>query len=89
MENYREALMLLIIGMGTVFIILTLIIILGKLIIRFVNKFLPEEIKSSTQIGQAIIKPQQAIDNLKLAAIVSAVEITTKGKGHITKIEKQ
>jgi oxaloacetate decarboxylase gamma subunit len=46
MENLtpmQQALMLMIVGMGTVFVILILIINLSKVMIALINRFAPEE----------------------------------------------
>lgn len=85
MSDFGLALQLMGIGMITVFIILSMVVLIGNLIIRFVNKYLPEEIskKVETVAGKA-----SEFNRKKVAAIVSAVKIVTEGKGHVTKIEK-
>jgi oxaloacetate decarboxylase (Na+ extruding) subunit gamma len=85
MNDMGIAFELLIVGMVTVFIMLALVVILGNLIIRFVNHFLPEVTKVSKQITEAAISE---INPKKMAAIVSAVNTVTKGTGRVTKIEK-
>ncbi len=85
MNDMGIALELLGVGMVTVFIILALVVILGNLIIRFVNRFIPELQKvSSPMTGTA----KTAIHPKKMAAIVSAVNMITKGTGRINRIEK-
>jgi oxaloacetate decarboxylase gamma subunit len=79
-----EALKLMITGMSTVFFILIMVVVLGNLIIRLTNKFAPVPL-TVTELAS----PKNAgIEPAKLAAIISAVEITTKGKGKVTSIEK-
>ena len=75
---------LLAIGMLTVFVILILVVVTGNLIVWFVNHFLPEKVKEKVAItiNSATINPQ------KMAAIVSAVQVVTKGKGKVVKVEK-
>ena len=85
MSNIGLALQLMGIGMITVFIILALVVFLGNLIIRFVNKYLPEEI--SKKIQQATDQAE-GLNRKKVAAIVSAVNLVTQGKGRVEKIEK-
>ncbi len=68
------ALMLLAIGMITVFVVLLLVVLTGNLLIRLVNK-LTSQVKSD-------------VDNQTLAVITAAVEQFTGGQGRITKIEK-
>ncbi|HKJ43135.1 MAG TPA: OadG family protein [Sunxiuqinia sp.] len=86
MSDFGLALQLMGIGMITVFIILALVVFIGNVIIRFVNKYLPEEVSRKVQLATA---PTGEINRKKVAAIVSAVKIVTEGKGHVTKIEKQ
>lgn len=82
----KEALLLLGVGMTTVFVALLVVVLVGNLIIRFVNRFIPEEVKEKA--GQKVRNLSQAIDPKKMAAIVSAVDIATKGKGKVVKVEK-
>lgn len=81
-ENLNTALSLMGTGMLTVFVVLTLVIIVGKGLIWFVNNFV-SEVK-----GQASSNGAHTIDPKKLAAITSAVEIVTQGNGRITHIKK-
>lgn len=68
------ALTLLAIGMITVFVVLSLVVLTGNMMIRFVN----------------LIEPKvKAIPEQTVAVITAAVEEFTQGKGHITKIEKE
>ncbi len=80
--DYQLAFTLLLVGMLTVAFILLLVVVFGNLLIRFVNKFFPEEVKVSSS------KSANEIDNRKLIAIVTAVDIFSKGRGKVTKIEK-
>ena len=62
----QTALLLMIIGMGTVFVILVLIINLSKLMIMAVNKIAPEEApKKAAEAPAAVIAPniEAAIKN--------------------------
>ena len=85
MEDLGLALELILVGMITVFLILSLVVLIGNLIIGFVNKYLPEKAK------QLVLDTGNSTDEIsrkKLAALVTAVKIVTKGKGRVTKIEK-
>lgn len=84
MENLNTALLLMIVGITTVFAILLIVIYLGKGLIALVNRYAPEEIVSPKSLtnGSAIIP-----GNI-LAAINAAVTVTTQGKGKIVKVEK-
>lgn len=82
----ESPLMLLTIGMITVFTVLILIVLSGNALTYFVNKYIPEEQKVA-------VKPSATsptvIDGNKLAAIAKAVELITGGKGKVTKVEKR
>lgn len=84
-DEFSLALQLLGIGMGTVFLILSFVVLSGNALIRIVNKYLPEQ-------SQPKVQPQSgsaAIPADTMAAIVAAVEMVTEGKGKITSIEKK
>ena len=85
MNEMEIAFELLGVGMVTVFIILALVVVLGDLIIRFVNRFVPELEKvavTKSASGVSEVNPK------KMAAIVSAVTKVTGGSGRVTKVEK-
>ncbi len=84
MSDIELALEMLGVGMITVFIILSLVVIIGNLIIRFVNKYLPEEVSRKIEPAGIV----SSVDSKKVAAIISAVKMITGGKGQVTKIEK-
>lgn len=79
MENLETALLLMVVGMATVFAILLIVIYLGKLLISLVNKYAPEE-----QLPATIFP----IPGNIVAAITAAVNVVTQGKGKVAKIEK-
>jgi len=82
-ENFELAIELLGVGMVTVFIILLLVVLVGNLIIAFVNRFFPESIVAKS-------KPDSiGISASKTAAIVAAVNIVTSGQGRVVNIEKK
>ncbi len=83
-EDFSTALMLLAVGMITVFTILALIALFGNLLILLVNKFIPE-----TKVGAMVSKATSgSLGPRKMAAIVSAVDIATEGKARVTSITK-
>ncbi len=88
--NISTALELLAIGMFTVFTILTFVVLIGNGIIIFVNKAFPED-KRAKKILHKVLHLENAkekFSNKKLAAIVSAVDIFTGGKGKVVEIKK-
>lgn len=85
MENLSTALLLMVIGMATVFVILLIVIYLGKGLIAFVNKYVPEEaapVKKGAAQGPAPIPA-----NI-MAAISAAVSVVTHNQGKVSKVEK-
>lgn len=85
MENLETAFLLMVVGMASVFVILLIVIYLGKLLISLVNKYAPEEVVSVKQTSSQAPVP---IPGNILAAITAAVNVVTQGKGKVTKVEK-
>jgi len=79
-ENIELGLNLMVIGMTTVFAILFLVVVGGRILIQLVNKFYPEVPVPHTSV------PDNS--NSKLAAIIAAVDIITSGKGRIDHIRE-
>lgn len=86
MENIGLGLMLMAVGMITVFVILLIVINLSKLLIAIVNKVAPEEVvaKKNAPVSSA----PAVIDPNTMAAIKGAVNIVTGGKGKVMKVER-
>lgn len=80
------ALILLAVGMITVFLVLIIVIQLGKLLIWAVNKWAPEEAvaKKTAPVAKAVA----GVDATTKAIIDAAVSQITGGKGRATKITK-
>lgn len=74
------ALTLLLIGMITVFVVLSLVVITGNVLIRIVNRFFPV---LSDKTGLSELSPE------KISAITAAIEIITEGRGKVKSIEKK
>ena len=84
MENLNTALLLMVVGMATVFTILLIVIYLGKGLIALVNKYAPEEVAPAKPAAN---NPATIPANI-LAAINAAVTVVTQGKGKVSKVEK-
>lgn len=80
-DKFVEALTLMAIGMATVFVVLLIIILLGTLLIKTVNKFFPEEAKP-------VVKAVQTVDQNVQEAINKAILAISGGKKAAQKIEK-
>ncbi len=76
----------MVVGMVTVFVILMIVIQLGKWLIRTVNRVAPEETAAPRR------KPSPAAsaaaDAATLAVIREAVSRITGGKGSVSKVER-
>ena len=83
MENIQLGLLLMVVGLATVFLILSIVIFLGKSLIAFVNKFIPEELKP------VIVQSENAVPDKVKRIIAAAVSEITKGKGIVSTIEKR
>lgn len=83
MENLDIALMLMVVGMTSVFVILLIVINLSRGLIWVVNKVAPED-EPKKKAASAVHTPDAAT----LDAIKAAVDILTAGKGQVVKVEK-
>ena len=83
MENIGTGLMLMVVGMATVFVILLIVFWLSQFLIKVVNKIAPEEEVKKKQAERGTTKDDGAMQDIK-----SAVNILTAGKGQVIKIEK-
>ena len=76
-----NALLLLGIGMITVFVVLSIVVFSGSLLISLINKYAPDPVKESK-----LIKP--LVSNKEIAVITAVVDHVTKGRGKVESIEK-
>ena len=83
MENIGVGLLLMVVGMCTVFLILLIVIWISQFLISVVNKIAPEEETKKKPVTSGPSTDAGAMD-----AIKAAVEILTAGKGQVIKIEK-
>jgi len=84
-QDFSTALLLLAVGMITVFFILALIVLLGGWLIKLVNKYAPAPSSNKSEGWEQVA----SVDTRKTAAIVAAVEAVTGGQGSITKIQRR
>lgn len=80
-QNIQLGIQLLIVGMLSVFVILGIVVSLGKILILTVNKYSTEPQKK-----QRYQKP--LIDRNHIVALSAAVETVTRGNGVIKSITK-
>jgi len=84
-SSYQTALMLMVIGMFTVFTILFLVVITSKLLIIIINKYFPDT--ATPEISHLLLNRSYQ-NKKKVSAIIAAVEALTAGKGKIKEIKK-
>lgn len=75
--------MLMAIGMTTVFTILALVVLGGKITIIFTNKYAP-----LAEVTVVKTVSPKGIASSKIAAITAVIESATHGEGHIQEIKK-
>lgn len=87
--DLNTALLVLVVGMTTVFVILSLVVLSGKFLIQMVNRFAPDVPVRSIKTSSLPPSPASpAISPPVMAAIIAAVEEVTGGQGKIDRIEK-
>ena len=92
-SSISTAFLVLVVGMLTVFIVLLLVVLSGKMLIKLVNKLSYDKL-DALSTGKVVSMPnglpaqESSFNKQKLAVLISAVEIVTQGKGRISKIEK-
>ncbi len=79
--DIQLGLQLLLVGMLTVFFILGIVILLGKLLINVANRFAPEE-------TQPVRRSRSRIPSKHIAILAAAVQEITNGQGQLSSIKK-
>ncbi len=87
MENIETGLLLMVVGMATVFLILLIIIYISKGLIVAVNKYAPEEATANPKTKNTSTTPQQA-SSATMPGPETAISVLTHGQGKVTRIEK-
>lgn len=85
-EELNLALQLLVVGMVSVFLILGIVVGLGKLLVTTVNKFSPE-IADNKKVSRRP-RSNTGFNPKKLAAITAVVDHITHQQGVVTSIKK-
>ena len=86
MTLLKEGIIIMVIGMGTVFFFLTIMIgamNINEIVLKFIGKFFPEEVKASKAVQAAA-----AVDQNIQEAINKAILAISGGKKQAQKIEK-
>jgi oxaloacetate decarboxylase gamma subunit len=80
MSNFELGLLLMVVGMITVFAILLLVIGFGKWLIALINRYAPEEAPANKALRKAATAVGSSALQAETVAIVSAVSVLTGGK---------
>ena len=83
-ETLNLALQLLLVGMTSVFFILSVVAGLGRLLIYLVNKYSPTQVTSSKTISTS----SDSVPDEHVAIISAIVELVSDNKGKVVHIEK-
>ncbi len=83
-SDIGDALVLLGVGMITVFLILALVVISGSILVRIVNKYAPEPVKKLKRASRSASGTAPEV----IAAIAAVVETVTGGHGKVESIKK-
>ena len=86
-QELTSALLLMLIGMITVFSILLLVVFTGKLLIYLVNRFGEEKLKLKPA-SYHLPFAKETINKKEIAVIMAAIEVATNGKGKVRSIKK-
>lgn len=83
----EQALELLVVGMLTVGIVLGLVVIMGKLLIKIMNKLGTSSSTPPPPAPSSRLKAINTIDPAVIAVLTATVEAATQGKGSIKRID--
>lgn len=87
-ENLQTALVLMVVGMITVFGILALVVLTGNVLVRVINSIYKGE-KGPLFVNKTrVSKRRNQLSPAQLAAIIAAVAAVTAGEGKIEKVER-
>ncbi len=83
-STLSNALILMVIGMISVFIVLLVVVMGGSILINFINKYYPESV-----ISQVSNSKDSLVSPKIMAVLTAAVLQATGGKGHIDEVLKK
>lgn len=78
MENLQSGLILLVLGMGTVFVFLAILILATKLMGKIVTKFVPEVPEAKQPAPSAVVSAPAAGNDAEIAAAICAAVVQSR-----------
>jgi len=83
-STINTAFTLLVIGMTTVFFILSLVVGSGKVLTLIVNRYFSGQMAAKS----TIFEDSSMISRKKIAVITAAIDLATNGEGYVVDIKK-
>lgn len=91
-SELQTGLLLLLVGMITVFTVLGIVVVTGKglvVLLNYTGKDIEKKFNPTTNKPARVGTPsKESTDKRKIAAVIAATMITTKGKGQIREIQR-
>ncbi len=87
--DMQLALELLLLGMITVFLILSLVVLSARLLIFAVNRWSATSLRSRSSEDRIVSSSADSIPKEVIAVLTASVEVATQGQGRIVQIERQ
>lgn len=87
--DMQLALELLLLGMITVFLILSLVVLSARLLIFAVNRWSATSLRSRSSEERIVSSSTDSIPKEVIAVLTASVEVATQGQGRIVQIERQ
>jgi len=87
--DMQLALELLLLGMITVFLILSLVVLSARLLIFAVNRWSTTSLRSRSSEDRIVSTSVDNIPKEVIAVLAASVEVATQGQGRIVQIERQ
>ncbi|MEL6639534.1 MAG: OadG family transporter subunit [Bacteroidota bacterium] len=89
--DLQTALIIMAVGMATVFVVLGMVVLTGRVLIRVLNRYAPAPPSPAPRQSPSAHSPSPSpgLSPQVVAALVATVEQVTGGRGRIEKIESE
>ena len=84
-EALTTAIVIMLVGMLTVFFILACVVFTGRIVIWFSNTYVTPSVAST---GNSAVSRSSSVPKQKVAVIAAAIQIVSRGKGRVANIQK-
>ena len=86
--DINTALILLLVGMLSVFAVLAILVVSAKVLINLLNRWHNDETDVVKRVRRSEQSFTDSIEKKKMVAIMTAIDVISNGKGRVTHIEK-